>query len=154
MSLGTSTLWIASGLAVVSGTFVAMQPVFNGQLGRILGSPLKAAFISFSAGVLTLAIALVLTRSSVPDVKTLAKVPPHLWVAGGMLGAFFVTAAAWSTPRIGIGAYLSIMLCAQLIAAMLLDHFGLLGLDVRPIGWSRAIGASLLITGAVLVTRG
>lgn len=151
---GTATTLIAAGLAAVSGAFVALQPIFNGRLAGLLGSPLKAAFVSFSAGAASLLLVLLLTRASLPSSADLTRVPTHLWVIGGMLGAFFVAAAAWSVPRVGVGMYLSIMVACQLIAAMTLDHFGMLGLAERAATPPRLAGAALLIAGAWLVARG
>ncbi len=147
------TLAIAAALAVCAGVLVALQPSFNGQLAGHLGSPIKAAFVSFAAGTACLALVLAVTRASAPSRLEIAQVPVHLWFAGGMLGAFFVTAAAWSAPRVGVGVYLSIMVAAQLIIALMLDHFGFAGMAERAITWPRALGVALLIGGAVLVTR-
>lgn len=147
-------LTIAAGLAVSAGVMVTLQPALNGQLTVILGSPIKAAFISFSAGTLTLLLILLATRAQPPSGEVIAQIPWYLWIGGGMLGAFFVSAAAWSTPRVGVAVYLSILVAAQLTAALAFDHFGLAGLTERAITWPRAAGAALLIAGAVLVTRG
>ncbi len=150
----SATTLIAAGLAALSGLLVAMQPVFNGRLAGLLHSPIKAAFVSFCAGAATLLAVLLITRASVPSSTEIARVPPLLWVAGGMMGAFFVAAAAWSAPRVGIGLYLAIMVACQLIAALTLDHLGAFGLAERAATGPRLAGVGLLIIGAWLVARG
>ncbi len=154
MSAPISALPIAAALAVAAGVMVTIQPAFNGQLAQKLSSTVQAAFISFSAGTLTLLVAMLILRPALPSRQTLAEIPPHLFVSGGMLGAFFVAAAAWSAPKVGVGVYLAILVAAQLIAALALDHFGIAGLTERAITWTRVIGVVLLISGAILVTRG
>lgn len=154
MTAPVQTLAIAAGLAVAAGLVTTLQPAFNGRLSGIVGSPLKAAFISFFAGTSILFLALVVTRASVPPAETLGRIPWYLWVGGGAFGAFFVTSAAWSAPRVGVGTYLAILVAAQLITALTLDHFGVSGLAERAITPMRAAGAGLLVLGAVLVTRG
>lgn len=143
-------------MVVVAGAAVATQPAFNAQLGAMLGSPVRAALVNFSAGALVmLSVAtLFALRSGLPSRETLASVPPHLWIAGGALGALFVTTAAWATPKIGVGAFFSVLIAAQLIAALAMDHFGLLGLDVRPANLVRVGGVALLVAGAIMVVRG
>lgn len=153
MASFSSALPIAAGLAVASGVFVAMQPVVNGLLAQRIGSPLLAATMSFGSGTLALLSLVAVVRPPWPSGAIWASVPPFLWVAGGLFGAFFVTAAAWSAPRVGVGVYLAVLVTSQLIAAMLADHFGLTG-SVHPITLARVLGTLLLIGGCILVVRG
>ena len=141
---------------VIAGAAVSLQPAFNGQLADHLGSPFRAALVSFSAGVLTLSVVVgVLTvRAGLPSWDKVAATPLHLWVAGGMLGALFVSTAAWATPKIGAGAFFAVLIAAQLTVSLILDHFGLLGLETRPANLVRVGGVILLIAGAVMVVRG
>lgn len=143
-------------LTVLAGAVVAMQPALNSQLAGHLGSPLRAAFINFTAGGLIMLsiVSIHAMRAGLPSAQTLAKVPPHLWLAGGALGAIFVTTAIWATPKIGAGVFFATLIAAQLIAAMLLDQFGLLGLDQRPATLMRVAEAMFLIAGAILMARG
>lgn len=143
-------------LAALAGAMVAAQPAFNAQLAGHLGSPLRAALVNFTAGaaiMLTVTGALAF-RAGLPTLSQIDKVPLHLWVVGGALGAFFVSVAAWGAPKLGVGAFFAFVIAAQLITAMALDHFGLLGLDARPATWMRWAGAVLLIAGAVMMLQG
>jgi len=151
-----SSAVLAIVLVVLAGLGAAAQPAFNGQLSHLLASPFRAAFVNFLSGVTLLGIVVAgsSVRSGVPSAETLAKVPPHLWVIGGALGAVFVTTAAWATPRIGAGAFFATLIAAQLIGAIALDHFGLIGLTVQPVSVVRIVGALMLIGGATLVVRG
>lgn len=143
-------------MVVVAGAAVATQPAFNAQLAALLDSPFRAALVNFTAGALVMlsAVAVLAFRNGLPARETLASVPPHLWIAGGALGALFVTTAVWATPKIGAGAFFSTLIAAQLAAALLMDHFGLIGLDVRPANLVRVGGVVLLVAGAILVVRG
>jgi len=44
-------------------------------------------------------------------------------------------------------------LSGQLIAALVLDHYGLLGLSVHPLSLWRVVGTILLLAGVALITR-
>ena len=143
-------------MVVIAGAAVATQPAFNAQLAALLHSPLRAALVNFTAGALIL-LSLVLVfalRNGLPARETMVSVPPYLWIAGGALGALFVTTSAWATPKIGVGAFFSVLIAAQLIAALVMDHFGLLGLDVRPANLMRIGSVLLLMAGAIMVVRG
>ena len=78
--------------------------------------------------------------------------PWYAWL-GGFYGAFFVAVAAFAAPRVGVGVLLTAAVAGQLAAALVLDHFGLLGLDRHPVTLTRAAGFVLVLVGAVLVGR-
>jgi transporter family-2 protein len=142
-------------LTVLAGAMVAAQPAFNGQLAGHLGSPIRAALVSFSAGALIMlaTVSVVAFRSGWPSLERIANTPPHLFIIGGALGAVFVTTASWAAPKIGTGAFFALLFAAQLIAAMAIDHFGLFGIDERSITLTRLVGAGLLTVGAWLVVN-
>ena len=56
------------------------------------------------------------------------------------------------TLLVALGA--SIGIAGQVIMALMLDHFGALGLTREPVNLARAGGALLVIIGVVLVRRG
>ncbi|RVA03025.1 EamA-like transporter family protein, partial [Mesorhizobium sp. M7A.F.Ca.US.002.01.1.1] len=76
---------------------------------------------------------------------------PWLFVAGGMLGGFYVTLSTILTPRIGAAALMAFLVAGQLLAGMLIDRVGFLGVAVREISLGRVAGAVLLLAGALLV---
>ncbi|HEY6007640.1 MAG TPA: DMT family transporter, partial [Geobacteraceae bacterium] len=74
-------------------------------------------------------------------------------LSGGLLGAFFVTMTIVIVPRIGTAAAMAATIAAQLMAGMLLDHFGAFGLRTVSLDWKRALGGLFLLFGASLVFR-
>ena len=73
---------------------------------------------------------------------------------GGTLGAIFVSTATWATPKIGAGAFFAALYAGQLIMALVLDHFGLLGLEQKSATLMRMAGVPILLFGAWLIVRG
>jgi transporter family-2 protein len=138
-------------LAVIGGVLLAVQAPTNAILGKASGSPVVAAFISFVVGTLALGAVVAATSGRLFD-PGLKQVPAYAWL-GGFYGAFFVAVAAFGAPRVGIGVLLTAAVAGQLAAAVLLDHFGLLGLDRHPVSATRAAGLALVLIGAVLVRR-
>ena len=76
---------------------------------------------------------------------------PWLFVAGGVLGGAYVTISTLLIPRIGAAALMAFLVAGQLLAGMLLDRVGFLGMAVREISLGRVAGALLLMAGALLV---
>ena len=140
-----------SALGILSGAFIAVQAPINSQLARGLGLPVAAAAFSFLSGAIVLGLATVLvTRGQ--GISLDWKAPaPWLFVAGGILGGAYVTISTILIPRIGAAALMAFLVAGQLVAGMLLDRIGFLGMAVREISLGRVAGAVLLMAGAVLV---
>jgi transporter family-2 protein len=52
-----------------------------------------------------------------------------------------------------VGELLTAAIAGQLAAALVLDHYGLLGLERHPVTLTRALGFVLVLVGAALVRR-
>ena len=138
-------------LSVVAGGMIAIQAPLNAQLARALGSPIAAAAVSFIAGTLALIVMTAVLLTASGPALTWRGAPPWLFVTGGCLGAFFVTCSIILTPKLGAAAFLGFAVTGQLVAGLLLDHYGLFDLAVREVSLGRLAGAVLLIVGAVLL---
>lgn len=136
-------------LAVIGGVLLAVQAPTNAMLGKASGSPIVAAFISFLVGTAALGAAVFATSGRLTD-PGLRQVPWYAWI-GGVYGAFFVAVAAFGAPRVGMGVLLTAAVAGQLAAALVLDHFGMLGLVRNPVNVTRVLGLGLVLAGAVLV---
>ncbi len=144
-----AVLWALLG--VMAGAFVAIQAPINAELARGLGSPLAAAAISFLAGAIALGVVtFIVTRTQGTSI-TWREPQAWLFVAGGLLGTVYVTTSILLIPRIGAAALIAFLITGQLIAGMVIDRVGFLGVAVREISLGRLAGAGLLIVGAVMV---
>jgi bacterial/archaeal transporter family-2 protein len=138
-------------LGILSGGFIALQAPINAALARGLGLPAAAAAASFLAGsVLLVAIAFGICQT---QGTTLAWRDPPLWMylAGGILGAVYVTSVIVLTPRLGTAATMAFIVTGQLLAGLLIDHVGAFGFVARELSFGRVSGAILLIAGALLI---
>ncbi len=142
---------IPLALAAIAGVLMAVQAPTNALLSKASGSPVIAAFISFLVGTAALG-AVVAIDSSRGAVAGLKHVPWYAWL-GGFYGAFFVAVAAFAAPRLGVGVLLTAAIAGQLLGAIVLDHFGLLGLTKNPITVTRVAGIGLVLLGVLLVRR-
>jgi len=145
----TGALWAILG--VCAGAFIAVQAPINAELARGLGMPVAAAAASFLTGAVALA-ALSFAFSAAQGVTIGWRVPPPwLFIAGGLLGAAYVTSVIILTPKLGAAATMALIVAGQLIAGMLLDRIGFMGMAVREITAGRLIGVLLLLSGALMI---
>ena len=136
-------------IMVCAGAAVALQPSINARLAQKAGL-LESACISFAVGTLGLIIALMISGKT--NVRGLHETAWWEWT-GGILGAFFVSATILAVPKIGTAATMAVAIAAQLLTALVLDHFGLFGFGGMQIDLKRSLGAVLLIIGAWIIVR-
>ncbi len=139
-------------LAILAGAALPVQFAVNSELRGAVGGPVTAAAISFLVGTLALAAAVLLSRQEVPALSGVTQAPWWAWT-GGLLGAFLVAASIILTPRLGAATTVTFIVAGQILASIILDHFGLLNLPVHPVTLQRLGGAALVIAGVIVVLR-
>jgi bacterial/archaeal transporter family-2 protein len=138
--------------AAALGAIIAFQPLVNAILARAIGSPYGAAAISILVAALGAAAMVAVTGRGDISRATLASVPWWVYLAG-FAGTLFVAGGVVIAPVTGALLFICVV-AGQLLGATLADHFGLFGLDLRPISPARLIGLALVVGGAVLVQLG
>jgi transporter family-2 protein len=139
-------------LGIVAGFGLTVQVGMNAQLRKVLQSANTAALISFVVGTLALITLVLLLRTPVPDRGTLASVPVWAWF-GGLLGAFYVASSTVVAANLGATTLLGLALLGQLSTALVIDHYGWLGLPENPVTLARIGGVALVSLGVWLVSR-
>lgn len=96
---------------------------------------------------------LVLIQRETPTLAALKSLTWWHW-SGGLLGAFFITTAAFAGPRIGAMLFMALVLAGQLGMALALDHFGWAGFREALISAGKIAGLVLILAGVFLIRRG
>ena len=138
------------------GLAMATQTAVNSQLRQYLNSPIQAAFFSFLVGTICLAIMMLVMMwngsASKPTLSQLNEIPIWLWV-GGLLGVYAITDSIYTAPKLGFLTFTGLVLFGQVIMSMLLDHFGLIGVEKNPVNWQRLLGAILIAIGIIFTLQ-
>jgi bacterial/archaeal transporter family-2 protein len=148
----TRVAWILLPVALAAGIVLPVQFGVNSQLRNFVGGPVAAAAISFVVGTVALAVAALVVQRSMPEPGSAASAPWWAWT-GGLLGAFFVLASIILTPRLGAATTIGLILTGQVLASIVIDHFGLIRVPVHEASFPRIIGALLIVAGVVIVQR-
>jgi transporter family-2 protein len=138
-------------LALLAGTMLPVQAGVNAALRAQLGHPVLAGFASFTVGTLSLALYILAARLPWPTTP-LGSIPLWQWT-GGILGAVYLSLVILLAPRLGTATSFGLIISGQLIASLLLDHFGWLGIPQHSINPMRLLGLTLMIAGVVLVRK-
>lgn len=124
----------------------------NAELRRVADAPVWAALVSFTVGGLSLVLYFLATRATWPARERFADAPPWIWV-GGALGAFIVFSTILAAPKLGASTLVVATVAGQLLASVVIDHFGWIGFTQHPISLGRVAGVLLLLAGVFLIQR-
>lgn len=146
-----STAWIYPFI-IIGGILQAAGAPINGELKGSLVNPWLASSISF---LLVTFIAIALFCIQPTPLPTLDDLRNMKWWAplGGIVGAVAVFAGLTLVQKVGVGTLNGLTICANLVASVAIDHFGLVGVPEHPITWLRFLGTLLMVAGVALVMR-
>jgi len=137
-------------IALTAGGTIAFQVVINTQLRQYVGTPMYATFCSLAVGAIAALTYCLVVRSPVPVMADVARAPWWCWL-GGFIGVYFLWCSVVVSPRLGVSATLGLVIVGQITASIIIDHFGLLGAQVRSISPGRLIGVACMAIGVSLI---
>ena len=140
-------------ITLAAGAAAPCQAGINAQLKTHLGNVIAATFTNFTIGALFLAVFVLASGTPFPLTSAIKTAPWWNWT-GGFFGGCIVMGTVLAAPKLGALALMSTMITGQLVASVLLDHFGLLGYVVHPISLKRLAGVGLLALGVLLINKG
>ena len=143
-------------LAAISGVLIAFQSRANGELSRQLESGAQAALISFSSGLIVLALVAVFNAKIRFGLKGLKNALvnreiPRWRLFAGMLGGSFVAVQSHIVPIIGVALFSVASIAGQTATSLIVDRIGLTGGGPKPIS-PRRVTAAFITVFAVLVS--
>ncbi|MGT2785554.1 DMT family transporter [Streptococcus merionis] len=140
-------------LGIFAGILIAIQSATNAYLGREIGSPLQASFISFNIAFLVTVFICFITKVKFQTaIDTFKKAKGEEWVfTGGILGGSFVLVSSWLVPLIGTGNVIVISLFGQLVASTVIQQIGLFRSEVKKVKVGQLIGLLLMLIGIIII---
>ena len=144
-----TNILMAAFLAAIAGMAVTIQSPLASTLNQRIGQ-IESVFIVHIGG--TIASGIILLFLGGGNMRAWRETPWYTWLAG-LLGLVVIASVNLAIVRLGSVATVSIMVAAQLALGAVIDHFGWLGLDVRPLTLPRIAGMLVMGLGAWLVVR-
>lgn len=134
-------------IALLSGTLMSVQGVFNTKVTQNSSLWVANAFVQFTAFLVCMGAWMWTDRTSF---KTLLTVEPKYFLLGGVMGAVITLTVIKSMDSLGPAKAVMLIVIAQLIVAYFIELFGLFGVDKQEFSWRKLIGALISIVGFVL----
>ena len=151
MSASSSPAFLPlAAMMFAAGLGIPVFAALNAGLGQQLGGPVAATAVTFAIGFVIATAMLVFT--GFPAASTFTFERPWLWI-GAVVMLFYATSVAYSAPRIGLGNAIFFVLLGQIVAAAIIDHFGLLGSIQSAITPRRALGLAVMAFGLYLARK-
>jgi bacterial/archaeal transporter family-2 protein len=143
---------LAIPFLLLVGALLAVQAGANVQLSAALGSPLGASAVQLTIGA-TLLIVLAALAGGLGAAALLDDADAwHL--VGGLGSAIYITAGILLFPRLGAVVTVGLFVTGQMLASLLLDGAGWLGVEQEPIGAVAIAGAAAVLAGVGAIVRG
>lgn len=139
-------------MVVLTGLGQPVQVAANSRLREAVASPGLAALLSASVTIFVLAITTTFGLLGSGHFSGLRTAPWWAW-AGGACGALSILAGIVALPQTSAAIVITAAVFGQMLASLIVDHFGWLGVQVYRINTPRIIGALLVLVGAVLIQR-
>ena len=144
-----SLLFIIISVGLIGGIAIGLQSPISSLLSDRMGM-MESTFIIHFSGAIAASIPLLIMGGG-----NLSKWRDMPWyaLAAGSLGLIVISAASFIIPRAGVVSSIILLVLGQLIMGSILDHFGWLGADVRPLTYQRLLGLSVAMVGIWLTIR-
>ncbi len=134
-------------VATAAGVAAAFQAAANAGLSSRIG--LGAALVVNTSIVLL--GTLVFYFAFGPQGTFFASGAPWSLYVGGVCGFVIILSLAFVFPKIGAAVAIALVVLGQGLAALAIDHFGLMGMPKEPITLARIAGLLLLGGGLALI---
>jgi len=136
---------------MVLGIVLAVHLGMNGKVGAAINNPRVGNALFWCIGAFG-AVVIGLTGWQPGALGPVKNVHPLLLTAG-LFGASLVFAIAWLIPEAGASTVMVTLIAGQVLAGMVMSHYGLLGSPVQTISVTNLVGATLMLAGVLLATR-
>jgi bacterial/archaeal transporter family-2 protein len=133
------------------GALLAVQAAANVQLSTATGSPFGASTLQLGIGASVL-LAAATIAGSLDAFDALDRADP--WqLMGGLGSAVYITSGILLFPRLGAVLTVGLWISGQMLASLVLDGCGWLGVEAEPPGPPEITGGIAVLIGAALMVR-
>jgi len=143
------TLLIVVVFGLLGGISVGLQSPLASLMSQRVGTMASVFIIHIGGAAFAGALLLTQRAARFSEVRSL---PWYVLMAGG-LGVVVISAVSYAIPRVGVVTMTFLIVAGQLLISALIDHFGWLGTEVRPLDPTRILGIVVLFIGVWLIVR-
>jgi transporter family-2 protein len=145
-----SAAWLYP-IILIAGALQAWGPPMNNALKKALVNPWLGSLVSFLPIVAALGVVCLCIPRPLPTAAAWADMP---WWApmGGLVGAFAVVAGLLFVGKVGAGAFAGLTITANILMSLVIDKFGMFGMQPHALSMGRVVGGLLMVAGVALIS--
>lgn len=136
-------------IALISGTLMSVQGVFNTGVTKQTSTWLAAAWVALSSFVVAVSMWLIFERDKATPAD-LFKIDDKYMLLGGAIGAFITWTVIKGMADLGPAKAVLLIVIAQLLVAYLIELFGWFGVEKVEFQWTKVLGILIAIVGFIL----
>jgi transporter family-2 protein len=145
-------LIILALIAAIVGTLIPLQAAANAGASKYLGDVSYAVLLSFIVGTIIISLYILFMKPNIANGALTLGFPKYI-LLGGCISAIYTIAITYLSPKLGVGNTLYIILVGQMLMALVVDHFGILGAMKHELTLSRVSGVVLILIGLYLTKK-
>ncbi|WP_142413627.1 DMT family transporter [Hathewaya massiliensis] len=131
--------------SIIAGILMSIQGVFNTNVNKKIGLWETNLIVQGVALVSTLILFFFMRKGNFGALSSVNK----LYLTGGIIGALITVTVVLGIDKLGPTCSIAIILVAQLLAAAIIDAFGLFGAEQIRFGINKYIGIGMMILGII-----
>lgn len=136
-------------IGLAGGIAVGLQGPLASMITQRMGMIESAFIVHFGGAVAALILLIFMGGGKLGLWKSL----PTYTLFTGVMGLVVLSAVSYAIPRIGVAGAITSVVTGQILISALLDHFGWLGADVRPLDGTRLLGLAVVMLGVWLTVK-
>ncbi|MCU4891914.1 DMT family transporter [Bacillus cereus] len=134
---------IGFSLAILAGILISLQSVFNVKVNENVGQWLTTTCV-LGIGLISSILFYIITENSI-NIKVYTT--NYLFYVSGLFGIGLIICIMGAIKSLGPAYTVLISLITQLVVALCIDTFGLIGMESIPLQLNKLVGIGLLIVG-------
>ncbi len=142
-------IWLVILIGLLGGVAVGLQSPIAGAMGQRVGGMACSLIVHVSGAIFSGLFLLIRGGEKIRDWHTL----PWYMLIAGIFGVILYQTISVTLPRLGSTMMVALIIVAQLLVGVIVDHFGLMGVMTRHIDLPRALGVVALVAGAYLIAK-
>ncbi len=138
---------IAIGL--IGGIAVGIQAPIAGAMGQRVGGASSSLIVHLGGAVASLLLLIARGGEQIHEWRKL----PWYMLGCGAFGLVLYLSLRHTVPRLGAASAITLLVVGQLLAGIVIDHFGAFDIPIRGLDLNRIMAVALLLAGAYLMVR-
>ncbi|MBA2657214.1 MAG: DMT family transporter [Tatlockia sp.] len=137
---------------IISGILQAIGNPINAQLRILVQNPWLASVVSFTVILFACILLFIIIPKPTSNLNLITQLP---WWAplGGLAGAIAFFSGLLYIDKIGAATFNGLVITANVITSLVLDHYGWLNLPVQTINLYRCLGGCFMVLGVILIAK-